>query len=28
MTSIFVFAYLNNTSDNMLFRQQMICACL
>ncbi|EMX8723324.1 TPA: hypothetical protein O9L84_000694 [Staphylococcus aureus] len=28
MTSIFVFAYLNNTSGNMLFRQQMICACL
>ncbi|HDA0525761.1 TPA: hypothetical protein O4S83_000441 [Staphylococcus aureus] len=28
MTSIFVFAYLNNTSDNMLFRQQMICTCL
>ncbi|HHT9540127.1 TPA: hypothetical protein ACT8BT_002339, partial [Staphylococcus aureus] len=26
MTSIFVFAYLNNTSGNMLFRQQMICA--
>ncbi|MEZ1987000.1 hypothetical protein QUE30_12705, partial [Staphylococcus aureus] len=25
MTSIFVFAYLNNTSGNMLFRQQMIC---
>ncbi|MEZ2083673.1 hypothetical protein QUD30_08210, partial [Staphylococcus aureus] len=24
MTSIFVFAYLNNTSGNMLFRQQMI----
>ncbi|MDT4008414.1 hypothetical protein RPO66_05335, partial [Staphylococcus aureus] len=23
MTSIFVFAYLNNTSGNMLFRQQM-----
>ncbi|HAR4478767.1 TPA: hypothetical protein I1P32_001486 [Staphylococcus aureus] len=28
MTSIFVFAYLNNTSGNMLFRQQMICAFL
>ncbi|MEO4297287.1 hypothetical protein AB2R74_07330 [Staphylococcus aureus] len=28
MTSIFIFAYLNNTSGNMLFRQQMICACL
>ena len=27
MTSIF-FAYLNNTSGNMLFRQQMICTCL
>ncbi|MDN8926695.1 hypothetical protein Q0O74_13990, partial [Staphylococcus aureus] len=23
-----VFAYLNNTSGNMLFRQPMICACL
>ncbi|UVI84781.1 hypothetical protein NW965_12520 [Staphylococcus aureus] len=28
MTSIFIFTYLNNTSGNMLFRQQMISACL